>query len=542
MKQNSLYNIIAGGVLALSATACTGAYEDINRNPFEPDDLTADDYALSSSMYNICNTVMSNDLNQYQFVESLMGCTLGGYFADGNGNFTASFSRYNPSNGWSRVFMEANQNSIIPTLYTNISMIEGYCETSGNPVPAAIAKVVKVAAMSRVTDCYGPIPYSKIGYDGNILTPYDSQQDVYYKFFEELGEAIEELNQNRGAQLNPLIDDVYRGDVTKWIRFANSLKLRLALRISYADPAKAKQMAEEAVNPANGGVIETVDANATYKHYSNGGNPTYMSTVNYGNDSRPSADLICYMNGYNDPRRAEYFTTSGWTNADGSYMTDPAGNPLEYVGVRRGWETYERDGWALKMSQIGVSSSDPTIWMTASEVAFLRAEGAAVFNWNMGGTAESFYNNGIALSFEQYGVSGAEDYMADATSVPATYYDPSSANPWSGSLPRVTVKWDESASAEQKQERIIIQKWIANWTLGNEAWADLRRTGYPSLIPVAANLSGGVVDSAKGPQRMPYPQEEYTNNSTNVRNAVNTLLGGPDNMATKLWWAAKPNI
>ncbi len=301
-------------------------------------------------------------------------------------------------------------------------------------------------------------------------------------------------------------------------------------------------MAEEAVNPANGGVIETVDANATYKHYSNGGNPTYMSTVNYGNDSRPSADLICYMNGYNDPRRAEYFTTSGWTNADGSYMTDPAGNPLEYVGVRRGWETYERDGWALKMSQIGVSSSDPTIWMTASEVAFLRAEGAAVFNWNMGGTAESFYNNGIALSFEQYGVSGAEDYMADATSVPATYYDPSSANPWSGSLPRVTVKWDESASAEQKQERIIIQKWIANWTLGNEAWADLRRTGYPSLIPVAANLSGGVVDSAKGPQRMPYPQEEYTNNSTNVRNAVNTLLGGPDNMATKLWWAAKPNI
>ena len=248
------------------------------------------------------------------------------------------------------------------------------------------------------------------------------------------------------------------------------------------------------------------------------------------------------MIGYNDPRRAEYFTTSGWTNADGSYMTDPAGNPLEYVGVRRGWETYERDGWALKMSQIGVSSSDPTIWMTASEVAFLRAEGAAVFNWNMGGTAESFYNNGIALSFEQYGVSGAEDYMADATSVPATYYDPSSANPWSGSLPRVTVKWDESASAEQKQERIIIQKWIANWTLGNEAWADLRRTGYPSLIPVAANLSGGVVDSAKGPQRMPYPQEEYTNNSTNVRNAVNTLLGGPDNMATKLWWAAKPNI
>lgn len=388
MKQNSLYNIIAGGVLALSATACTGAYEDINRNPFEPDDLTADDYALSSSMYNICNTVMSNDVNQYQFVESLMGCTLGGYFADGNGNFTASFSRYNPANGWSRVFMEANQNSIIPTLYTNISMIEGYCETSGNPVPAAIAKVVKVAAMSRVTDCYGPIPYSAIGTSTDLAVPYDSQEAVYDSFFKDLTDATATLQENIGNRMSPNSDYVYSGDPAKWILFGNSLKLRLAMRISFVAPEKARKMAEEAVA---GGVIEQNSDNASWKYFASMTNPLYTA-VNYNNDgsqtggdTHAAADIICYMNGYSDPRREAYFMPSTF---DG----------IEYIGLRRGWQEFDRT-WGFNFSGVNVGPNDPLIWMTASEVAFLRAEGSAIHNFNMGGQAEDFYNRGIELSF-----------------------------------------------------------------------------------------------------------------------------------------------
>lgn len=540
--KNIFYNLIAGGALLFSAAACTGDFENINKNPFEPDNLNPYDYALASSMYNICNGVRSNDVNQYQLVESLMGSVLGGYFSDGNGNFTASFARYNPANNWSRVLMESNSTSIIPTLYTNYSMIEANAEASGSTVALDIATIIKVATMSRVTDTYGPIPYSKIGYDGSILTPYDSQEEVYNKFFEDLNAALEDLYANRGSALNPLLDDVYRGDVLKWVKYGNSLKLRLALRISYANPALAKKMAEEAVDPSKGGVMETVDENAVYNHYTTGGNPIQASTIGYGNDSRPAADILCYMNGYKDPRRAKYVSQSGWTNDNGNFMTAPDGTSLEYVGVRRGWATYDRGGWALKMSAIGVGAYDPIIWMTSAEVAFLRAEGAAVFGWNMGGTAESFYNKGIALSFEQYGVSGAEEYMADATSVPSTYYDPSQANPWNGSLPAVTIKWDDNATTEQKQERIIVQKWIANWTLGIEAWCDIRRTGYPKLIPVAFNGSGGIVDTNKGAQRLSYPQEEYTNNTANVQNAVANYLKGPDNMATKLWWACKPGL
>ena len=117
--------------------------------------------------------------------------------------------------------------------------------------------------------------------------------------------------------------------------------------------------------------------------------------------------------------------------------------------------------------------------------------------------------------------------------------DPTGNNQYEGSLSSITVKWDNDADQETKLERIITQKWIALYYNGNEAWAELRRTGYPKLIPVAANLSGGIIKDNEGPQRLTYPQEEYTNNTVNVTSAVNNLLGGPDNMATRLWWARR---
>ena len=183
--------------------------------------------------------------------------------------------------------------------------------------------------------------------------------------------------------------------------------------------------------------------------------------------------------------------------------------------------------------------------MNAAEVAFLRAEAKAVFGFDMGGaTAEELYNEGIRLSFEQWGVSGAATYSADAERVPQLYTDPAGTNSYAETLSTVTVAWNEAASVDEKQERILIQKWIANWGLGNEAWADYRRTGYPHLIPATAdgNKSLGVVDSQLGARRMAYPSDEYTTNNENVLRAVTTLLGGNDNMATRLWWDCNPAI
>lgn len=550
--KHTLYNILAGGSILFAAAACTGDYLDINSKQSEPGDLSADGFALVSSMTNICSTVAPSDVNCTQFVDCLLGGTLGGYFSDG-ANFTNSYVRNNAPDNWTSVFLKDSK--IISTLYTNISMVEGYCEQTGEVVPLAVAQVIKVAAMNRVTDCYGPIPYSAIGFEGAVKTPYDSQEEVYNKFFEELAAARQTLLDNQTVVLSPLVDKVYSGDVTKWIRFCNSLQLRLAMRISYANPTLAKAKAEDAVNPANGGVIEANDQNATWKNYQTSTNSMRTAIMYNSHDSRPSAEIACYLNGYNDPRLPMYLTESGsggsisdaqpWkVEEDGEltdeWMTSPEGVSCQYIGIRRGWYAWNR-AWSIRFSDINLPGNTPALWMNASEVCFLRAEGIAVFGWDLGGSAEDFYNKGIELSFEDYGVTGAEDYIADETSVPAQYYDPSNANPWNGTIPAVTIKWDASASKEQMQQKIITQKWIANWKLGNEAWADYRRTGYPFLIPVAFS-GASEVDINRGPQRLPYPSAEYTDNLQNVQYAVENYLGGPDNWATKLWWACKPGL
>ena len=528
----SLINkIVVGGAIALSTVACTGKFEEFNTNPDEAYDLSPDGYLLVSALSNVASVVIPAQENQIQYVECLQGGTLGGYFTDGNPGFAGnSIMRGMNNNGWQKQLLTDTPG--IPTLYSNIAIIKGYCERENLHVPVAICDIIKVAYMSRTTDCYGPIPYSKITTDGDIVTPYDSQKDVYHKFFEDLDEAIATLKEYPGEALIPSADAVYRGNLQNWIKYANSLKLRLAMRISYAEPALAKQVAEAAVAD---GVIENNSESAAWNYFTGSTNPYYIA-VNYNSaqgtgDSRPAADIVCYMNGYNDPRRAEYFYYT-------SNATPYAG--VDYIGLRRGWRTVSND-WSVNFSSIKMSPNDPLVWMNAAEVAFLRAEGAAVFGWNMGGTAKDFYETGVKLSFEQYGVSGAEEYLADNVSMPEAYNDPTGLNPWSGSLPKVTIAWDESATTEQKQERIIVQKWIANYKNGHEAWAELRRTGYPKLIPVAYNNSAGVWSSDRGPERLCYPASEYVNNAANMKVAV-SMLGGPDNMGTKLWWACKPGL
>lgn len=548
--KHTFNKIFAGSAILLTAAACTGDYLDINSNQSQPGDLSADGFALVSSMTNICSTVTPSDVNCTQFVDCLLGGTLGGYFSDG-ANFQNSFIRNNAPDNWSSVFLKDSK--IISTLYTNISMVEGYCENTGEVVPLAVANIIKVAAMNRVTDCYGPIPYSAIGFEGAVKTPYDSQEEVYNQFFAELATARQQLLDNRTAVLSPLVDKVYAGDVDKWIRFCNSLQLRLAMRISYANPTLAQQKAEDAVNPINGGVIESNDQNATWKNYEISTNSMRTAIMYNAHDSRPSAEIACYLNGYNDPRLPKYLTESATNDAsyasapepfkdeDGNWMKSPEGVSCQYIGIRRGWQTFNTT-WSVRFSDIILPGNTPALWLNASEVCFLRAEGIAVFGWDLGGSAETFYNKGIQLSMEDYGVGdGYADYVADETSVPAQFYDPTGLNNWSGTIPAVTIKWDESLTAEEKQQKIITQKWIANWKLGNESWADYRRTGYPFLIPVAYSGSAEV-DINRGPQRMPYPAAEYTDNLANVQVAVSDYLQGPDNLATKLWWACKPGL
>ncbi len=345
------------------------------------------------------------------------------------------------------------------------------------------------------------------------------------------------LTAHRSEAISAKADYIYGGNPERWCRFANSLKLRLAMRIVYAAPEKARRMAEEAVK-SEVGLIESNADNAQLTRFGADGNPIYVS-VKYnqaddcltGGDTHAAADIVCYMNGYGDPRRERYFIASEWEG-------------IPYVGIRRGIVVPE-NAVSRKYSGVNVTPTSPVVWMNAAEVAFLKAEAAAVFGFDMGaGSARDFYERGVRLSFEQWGADGAEAYLADATSVPQNYTDPHGANDYAEALSTIAVAWEEGASPEAKQERIIIQKWIANWQSGNEAWADYRRTGFPRLLPATAegNKSLGTVDSQLGARRMPYPADEYTTNNEHVVYAVSELLKGRDNMATRLWWDCNPAI
>ncbi len=530
------FSKIFAGLMLFGAVSCTANYEEINSNPYQPGDLIADDYGLGAAMNALAGCVISPDVNTTQFTDCLLGGTQGGYFADANANWKSTISNYNPTDDWTRVFLKSDK--VIPILYSNLNVIKSFSEQSNNPVPLAIANVIKVATMHRVADTFGPIPYSEIGADGKIATPYDSLEKVYDKFFEELDEAVKVLTENQNAALVKEADYVYGGDIKKWIKFANSLKLRLALRIAEVAPAKAREMAESAVS-SELGVITTNDENATWKYFGTISNPMNVA-VNYNKvdihadgskcltsgDTHAAADIICYMNGYNDPRREFYFSKSEWEG-------------LDYCGLRRGIVIPDHVTVGHKYSGVKIDPAAPAIWMNAAEVAFLRAEGTAVYGFNMGGSAEQFYNDGIRLSFEQWGAGDAAAYMADNKSKPEIYNDPNSVNTFNEQLSNITVQWKSGASKEEMQERILIQKWIANYPLGNEAWADYRRTGLPHLIPVSANFSNGEVLSSRGARRMRYPLDEYISNTENVSNAVSNYLGGPDLMSTDLWWARK---
>lgn len=362
-------------------------------------------------------------------------------------------------------------------------------------------------------------------------------------FSEELNAALQVMKNQENDRLTASADYIYGGDVKKWIRFANSLKLRLAIRIANVDKTTAQKMAEEAVDPANGGVIEQNADNAAWSYFSSSvNNPIYVAKeYNHvlshstdglacltGGDTHASADIICYMNGYNDPRREKYFVKSEWMGQ-------------EYVGLRRGIAIPDLNTIGHKYSGINLKPTDPLYWMNAAEVAFLRAEAKAIYGFNMHGEAKKFYEDGIRLSFEQWGVDGVDAYINSEEMESMSYTDPASLNSYPDELTSLTVKWDESATPDEKQERIIIQKWIANWMLGNEAWADYRRTGYPHLMPATAvgNKSGGVVNSERGARRIPYPADEYNDNTENIQHAVSNYLGGQDNMARDLWWAKK---
>ena len=365
--------------------ACTKNYLDINSNPYEVDkeQMEAKDYAIASGLSAMFGTVVSTDVNTAQFTDCLLGSTQGGYYADANNGWTNTISKYNPTDNWTNVFMYSDK--VIPQLYSNMSNVEGISE---DPLVLAILKIVKVCVLNRVTDTYGPIPYSEIGSTGKIQVAYDDQPKVYSQMFDELDEAIALLDENIDRSITSTTDQVFDGTAVKWCRFANSMKLRLAMRVVYTDFVSSKglspqQLGEQAVAHSVGVMQSNADnAQLSSLAFGKDGNPLYTACMYNspagsvtGGDSHAAADIICYMNGYEDPRREKYFSKAQFSGD----------NALEYVGMRRGIAIPALSTVGLLYSGVNFvdGMATPLQWMNAAEVAFLKAEAVGVFGWNI---------------------------------------------------------------------------------------------------------------------------------------------------------------
>lgn len=516
MDMKRILYIISISLAVACASGCIAGYEKINTNPYEATDehVVADDYLIQGALKTMLGYYVPSQEHQFQFMNILCGSTLGGYLAEQKGWETKT-STYNPNDEWAAYTFE----KVIPGIYGAYIQLTS---STDDPIATSVAEIVNVATFVQLSDIYGPLPYSKIGLDGSLVAEYDSQEDIYNIGFEKLTAAINTLTERSTSVLNANADIIYGGDLKKWIRFANTIKLRMAMRIVYADPTKAQQMAQEAVNHSFG-VITTNADNAAYSHPTQ--NNYYLCCIQWG-DYRVAADIACYMNGYKDPRRAAYFTESNYSS-------------LPYAGWRRGTRMEDSNG-GNPCSNVKVKMDDKMQWLNAAEATFLRAEGA-LRGWNMGGDAQDLYEEAIRLSFEQWSTAGADAYIADASSTPTDYTDLSGKGYGSVLGSRITIAWDKSGDFEKNLEKIITQKWIANWRgTGVEGWFEFRRTGYPKLMPAGANLSNGVIAEDGFARRLPFPINELTNNTENYRKAVSEHLGGADNMATRVWWDCNP--
>ncbi len=526
MKQNNLITIRKAIMLlfaALLISSCTDNFEDLNLHPSNPSetDLTNSE-RIGSLFPTLISTMHYAQENRNQMVEQMVGNQYGGYMVTTNSWQGTNFGTFNPAKDW----VDYPFNTIMVDFNSNYLFVKEVTQSTGYIY--AWANILRVATMLRVTDMYGPIPYSKIG-EGGLTTGFDNVKDVYHNLIEDLDNSITSLTNYIAEKPteSPLAeyDVVFNGDFGKWIRFANSLKLRMAIRIALVDTEYAKDVMQQAINA---GPIEVNTDNAFIPTQDN---PYYKSSHSWG-DLAVSAVLSAYMNGFEDPRREVYMTKATYGEA--------------YRGVRMGIENIYKPWYSATtyFSKPAFASNSPLLVYCAAETSFLKAE-AALRGWISGGDEQArlYYEEGITLSMEQHGVT-AGGYK-ESTTTPEVYKDIATNISIAVGTP-VTVSWDDAGTAENtKLEKIITQKWLANYPLGFESWCDHRRTGFPQFFPAQDNLSssgfiGDVTNSAsRMVRRLPFPQSQYQGNNTNVQEAVQ-MLGGDDVANTDIWWAQQP--
>ncbi len=510
MKRSLIYS----AVIVVGLMSCTKDFEKFNT---DPDNLT--EVGAQERPFMFAKAQSSSAMNRsfYQTVQNLGPDLYAQYFALTTTSFRTD--RYALTPDWQRRFWTVVYVDTAPQLKSILDNVE---EDSGE---SALANIVWVYAFHRLTDQFGPIPYFDAAEPKDVI-PYDPMDKIYDDFFVRLAKAVDALKAlPTGTKVYEGYDLMYDGNIDNWIRFANSLRLRLALRISKVDPTRARTEAEAAVAS---GVMEENGQNALLLKSLDGNDTNGLAQVAEWNEFAMSSTIASYLKGYEDPRLGIYF--------------QPSLNGEQFNSLRNGATATDL---GVARNQAASNSNVGTYWvaysgnvitgnleqrqhvMSAAESYFLRAEGA-LNGWSMGADAKSLYEEGIKTSLAQWGVgSDAPAYLA-STKLPVAPGDYHNSPAVAGT----PIAWATTETAQREQ--IGVQKWLAIFPDGMEAWAEFRRSGFPEMYNLIQSenpdLSGGTFI-----KRMPYPLTEETNNLEELTKG-RALLGGPDNAATTLWW------
>jgi hypothetical protein len=520
MKKLFIFLLILGAL-----ASCTKNFVAENQNPYQiSDELLKQDFNLvgspfSSLLFNLFGHQIEEDL----CYDSWMGYMNTPTPFVGNVNNTTYYIRWNTY--WDRVYGSVMSPS---------KQVIQLAKDNNLPLFATWAKLIRVLSVSKLTAVHGPVIYSNYGSTANNIM-YDKESDLYNLFFAQLDSVQTDFAANKEYKGFVKFDPSYQGDVKQWMKVVNSLRLRLAMRLSKVAPALAKTQGEKAMSDPAGLIV----TNADNLNIALLGNKMYMAVICFEwDDTRMSAVMESFLLGLKDGRVSKYFQGPNLSQ-------DASLAAYAYKGIRNGAYIQAKID---RVPYSRVSNDFQTVQtrrsITAAEVSFLKAE-AALRGWAGAGDAKTNYENGVRLSFADWGAGGVDAYLADATSKPIDYVDPKDARNNFTASSTVTVAWNAGDSNELKLEKIMTQKWVNNFTNALESWTDFRRTGYPKIPHVAKNDSNadwGVIPADQWIKRMPFTNGERTGNAPGVADAT-TKLGGPDLISTRLWWdVAGPNF
>lgn len=408
----------------------------------------------------------------------------------------------------------------------------------------AIALIIQAYVGHEVVDFIGAAPYND--WRNRVRTralEYQPGIDVYNQIFDDLDEAVKLLNETQ-----PTADDLRRiediendktisyGDWRRWVKFANSIKLRMAMNIVKYDETLAKTKAEEAVNDPIG-VLTDGDRDIAYYHISGGGCALWFIS-NTWSDLRLNANMEIILKHFKNPLINVWFDSNPYPIAN--KQTGITAESDVY-GIRAGISMTNKNtaakdkGGYSPFATLQVKDM-PQAFFKVTEAMFLRAEGA-LRGWNMGGDAKTFYENGVRHCFKEYGLGDdqADEYLAQTDLPVVNYADPyDSDNDCPGRV-KIGVKWDTFQTNEERLEAIITQKWICNFPMSAEAWTTYRRTGYPRLIPVKINgMADMGLDTELQIRRIPLI---VSTNNTAEMTSLGTAIGGDQkDLSIRVFW------